>query len=442
MSSPLTLVIDDTLTLRPFQPEDAAALFALTDSNRDYLKQWLPWLNTVRQESDSLNFITDAAAQANAKKSYQFGIWQGQTLVGVIGTHNISWGNRSTSLGYWLGEAYQGQGIMTRACHTLIDHIFNGMGLNRVEIACATGNNGSCAIPRRLGFTLEGTRQQVEWLYDHYVDHYTFALLAQDWQVTRPSSLRRDYPVLEFDPATKAVINPWELLKPLGISEHVVICFFREVIETLKTAHGMKQVFRLGSEMGDAPVYVLDVDGRPVLVFHAAVGASTAAAFLEELIALGGRKFVACGGAGALDKTITVGHLMIPTSAIRDEGTSYHYLPPGREVKPHPQAVAAIEKILQRDKVDYVLGKTWTTDAIYRETPAMVQLRRSEGCLMVEMEAAAFFAVAQYRGVQFGQILYGGDDVSSETWDSRHWHKQTSLREKLFWLSAEACLEL
>ena len=438
-----TLTIDDTLSLRPFQPGDAAALFALTDDNRAYLQRWLPWLNNVRQESDSLNFITDAAHQAEAKKSYQFGIWQGATLVGVIGTHNISWGNRSTSIGYWLGEAHQGQGIMTRACHVLIDHIFNSMGLNRVEIACATGNHGSCAIPRRLGFTLEGMRRQVEWLYDHYVDHYSFALLAQDWQVApRPSALRRDYPVLEFDPATKAVINPAELLKPLGLSEHVVLCFFREVIETLKAEHGMKQVFKLGSEMGVAPVYELDVDGRPLLVFHAAVGASTAAAFLEELIALGGRKFIACGGAGALDKAITVGHLMIPTAAIRDEGTSYHYLPPSREVKPHPQAVAAIEKILQRDKVEYVLGKTWTTDAIYRETPAMVQLRRSEGCLMVEMEAAAFFAVAQYRDVQFGQILYGGDDVSSETWDSRHWQKRTSVREKLFWLSAEACLEL
>lgn len=362
--------------------------------------------------------------------------------MGVIGTHNINWSNRSTSLGYWLGEAYQGQGVMTRACRALIAHIFNDMGLNRVEIACATGNNGSCAIPRRLGFTLEGINHQVEWLYDHYVDHYLFALLAQNWQLSPTSPLRRDYPILEFDPLVKAVINPWEHLKPLGISEHGVICFFREVIETLKVTHGMKEVFKLGSEMGVAPVYELKVDGRPLLVFHAAVGASSAAAFLEELIALGGRKFIACGGAGALDKSITLGHLMIPTSALRDEGTSYHYLPPGREVQASPATINALEKILQRDHVDYVRGKTWTTDGIYRETPAMVQLRRSEGCLMVEMEAAAFFAVAQYRGVQFGQILYGGDDVSSETWDSRHWHKQTSLREKLFWLAAEACLEM
>jgi len=437
-----TLPIDDTLCLRPFQPQDAPTLFALTEANRDYLKQWLPWLNVVRQESDSLKFIEESHQQAEEKKGYQFGIWQDGILVGVIGTHAISWGNRSTSIGYWVGQTYQGQGIMTRACRALLDHIFNDMGLNRVEIACATGNTGSCAIPRRLGFTREGTRHQVEWLYDHYVDHYIFSLLAQDWPLSPASPLRRDYPILEFDPTVPAVINPWELLKPLGISEHVVICFFRDVIETLKAEHGLKQVYALGSEMGEAPVYELNVDGRPVLVFHAAVGAAAAAAFLEELIALGGRKIMACGGAGVLDKAITMGHLMVPTAAVRDEGTSYHYLPPSREVQVNPTAVAALEKVLQRDQVDYLLGKTWTTDAIYRETPAMVQLRRAEGCLMVEMEAAAFLAVAQYRGIQFGQILYGGDDVSSDQWDSRHWQKQTSLREKLFWLATEACLEL
>lgn len=442
MSSSPFLPIDDTHHLRPLQPEDAPHLFALTDQNRAYLRQWLPWLNHVQQELDSLKFIQEAQENAAARKEYQFGIWQGDRLIGMIGTHAVNWANRSTSMGYWLDAAAQGQGIMTRACEALISHVFEGMGLNRIEIRCATGNTGSCAIPRRLGFRLEGTVRQAEWLYDHYVDHYVFGLLTDEWQQPSPASLRRDYPILEFDPSVRAVINPHELLQPLLLTEHVIICFFRDVIETLKAQYGLKQVHKLGSEMGDAPVYLLDMDGRPVLVFHSAVGASCAAAFLEELIALGGRKFIACGGAGALDKTITLGHLMIPTAAVRDEGTSYHYLPPSREVQAHPEAIAAIEKIFQRDNVEYVLGKTWTTDGIYRETSAMVQLRRSEGCLMVEMEAAAFFAVAQFRGVKLGQILYGGDDVSSEQWDSRHWQSHTSLREKLFWLAAEACLEL
>ena len=132
----------------------------------------------------------------------------------------------------------------------------------------------------------------------------------------------------------------------------------------------------------------------------------------------------------------------VPHDAVRDEGTSYHYLPPSREVSASPEGVAALEQTLQARNVDYLLGKTWTTDGIYRETRAKVERRRREGCLTVEMESAAFFAVAQFRGVLFAQLLYGGDDVSGQDWDSRHWEKQSSTREKLFWLAVEACLEL
>jgi uridine phosphorylase len=181
------------------------------------------------------------------------------------------------------------------------------------------------------------------------------------------------------------------------------------------------------SEIGLHPIYEIDFQGRPVAFFHPGVGASLAAGLLEEVIARGGRKFIACGGAGVLDGEITCGRVVIPTSAVRDEGTSYHYLPPGREAAASLEGVAALKR---------------TTDGIYRETRAKVERRRREGCLTVEMEAAAFFAVAQFRGVRFAQLLYGGDDVSGEHWDSRQWDKQSSVREKLFWLAVEACLEL
>jgi uridine phosphorylase len=105
------------------------------------------------------------------------------------------------------------------------------------------------------------------------------------------------------------------------------------------------------------------------------------------------------------------------------------------------EGVSAIEKTLTARGVPYLIAKTWTTDAFYRETPAKIQLRKAEGCLTVEMEAAAFFAVAQFRGVIFAQMLYGGDDVSGADWDAREWNK-LPIRERLFWLAAEACLAL
>jgi len=251
-----------------------------------------------------------------------------------------------------------------------------------------------------------------------------------------------DFPILEFDPSPEAFIEPSKLFPKIDIAPECVVCFFQEVIDKVARDYDARTAFKMTSEMGDHPLYEIVVDGRRLALFNCGVGAPHAAALFEEVIALGCRKFIACGGAGALASQITLGHLIVPTRAVRDEGMSYHYLPPSREVEAHPGAVRAIEAVLQRDNVPYVVGKTWTTDGLYRETPGKIALRRAEGCLTVEMEAAAFFAVAQFRGVPFGQVLYGGDDLSSETWDSRHWQHQTSVREKLFWIAAEAVFGL
>ena len=250
-----------------------------------------------------------------------------------------------------------------------------------------------------------------------------------------------NYPILEFDEAAEGVLEPSRLIKPMDIPEHAVVCFFQDVITRLAQQHEARVIRHLRSEIGTHPIYEIAVEGRRLVIFHPGVGAPLAAALLEEVIALGCRTFIACGGAGVLDSAIAVGHVLIPASAIRDEGTSYHYLPPGREVSASPEAVAAIERVLQAHNIEYLVTKTWTTDAIYRETPAKVRRRRAERCLTVEMEAAAFFAVAQFRGVRFGQLLYGGDDVAAEEWSSRHWETH-NVRETLFWLAAEACLSI
>jgi len=254
--------------------------------------------------------------------------------------------------------------------------------------------------------------------------------------------MRQSYPILEFDPAPEAIIEPGRLIKPIDAPEHCVICFFQEIIEKVCQAKQARTLARMKWENGLHILREIDLDGKRLAVLHPGVGAPLAAGLLEEVIARGCKKFIACGGCGVLDREIAVGQVVVPVAAVRDEGTSYHYLPPSREVNAGPEGVAAIEKVLKARAVDYLVGKTWTTDAPYRETRAKVQLRKDEGCLTVEMEAAAFFAVAQFRGVTFAQILYGGDDLSSAEWDHRGWDKQTSIREKLFWLAAEACLTL
>jgi uridine phosphorylase len=251
-----------------------------------------------------------------------------------------------------------------------------------------------------------------------------------------------DAPILEFDPSPTAVIEPSEHIDPTDIPRHVVLCFFQDVIARAVEEFEGREIDEVRSEIGLVPVYELTIDGSRLAVVHPGVGAPLAAAFLEELIARGVTAVIACGGAGILVPDVAVGHVIVPTAAIRDEGTSYHYLPASREVEPSEVAVKAIVATLERHGVPFVTGKTWTTDALYRETRSKLRRRVEEGCLSVEMEAAAFFAVARFRGIAFGQLLYAGDDLSGDAWDGRGWDAHGSGRMRLFRLAAEAALEL
>lgn len=251
-----------------------------------------------------------------------------------------------------------------------------------------------------------------------------------------------DAPILDFDPAREAVLEPHLALTGIDLPRHVVVCFFRDAIDPFVAERGGREIGRLGSEIGLYPIFEVELDGRRVAIAQGGVGAPLAAGWLEELIAFGGRAFVAAGGAGVLVPGLVMGHVIVPTSAVRDEGTSYHYLPASREVAPTPAALEAIVATLDAREVPHVQGKTWTTDGVYRETREKVRRRVAEGCLTVEMEAAAFFAVAQFRGVSFGQILYAGDDLSGEAWDHRGWLAHATGRDLLLRLAVEAVLRI
>ena len=174
--------IDDDTELRLLENRHAEELFALTDQNREHLRRWLPWLDNNRSLEDTRAFITRSLIQYANNRGFPTGIWFKGALAGVIGYNTIDWSDRMASIGYWIGASFQGQGLVTRGCRALIDYAFNGLGLNRVEIRCATGNKRSQAIPERLGFTQEGIVRQAEWLYDHFVDHAVYGMLAGEWR--------------------------------------------------------------------------------------------------------------------------------------------------------------------------------------------------------------------------------------------------------------------
>jgi len=251
-----------------------------------------------------------------------------------------------------------------------------------------------------------------------------------------------DAPILEFDPDEHAVIEPHMVRQRMDVPTAAVLCFFSDVLHRVCVEGEARVLTQLQSAHGPHPVYEVDWDGRRVAVFHPGVGAPIASTFLEEIIETGCRNFVTVGGAGGLVPELTVGHVVVPNAAVRDEGTSYHYLPAEREVEPDPRALAAVVRVLEARRVPFVTAKAWTTDAPYRETRGKVANRVAEGCVAVDMEAAALFAVARFRRARIATILAAADDLSQEQWDDRGFIPDTSVRERLFWLAVEACAAL
>jgi uridine phosphorylase len=248
------------------------------------------------------------------------------------------------------------------------------------------------------------------------------------------------HPLFEFEESQTAVINPPMRRKVDNFPELAVACWFGDVQR--KRFAGQDPIYRIPFEHGDHEVHVVEHLGKRIAVFNPGVGAPAAAGSLEDIIALGATKIIGCGGSGIVKQGFDVGHIIVPTGAVRDEGTSHHYQPVDVAVVPHPLAVEAIDAELSDAGVPHDKGLTWTTDAIFRETPEKVARRREQGCISVEMEASAMFAVAMFRGAVYGQLLYAGDDVSAQTWDHRHWEKQTSVRERVLELALNAVCRL
>lgn len=250
-------------------------------------------------------------------------------------------------------------------------------------------------------------------------------------------------PVVEFPGGGRAVIEPSRLAgRRATIPPACVLCFFPEVLRQRHRGGGLTLIHRLRGEHDPLPVYRRGRGRRAIAVARAGVGAPFSAVVLERLIAMGGRCFIACGGAGVLDAGIEAGRVVLPTAALRGEGTSYHYLRPARSVRPHRRALAALRTACRRRGLRPVEGLVWTTDAAFRETPRQVRRRREEGCVAVEMEAAALFAVARFRRVALGAVLYAADDVSGRAWKPRGWTRLRSTREVLFDLACESCRRL
>jgi len=261
-----------------------------------------------------------------------------------------------------------------------------------------------------------------------------------EWFSKGMNLMKLEYPILEFDPHPQAILVPQVDSIRGRLPDKAVLCFFQDVLQDHLNNGKFEIVGSLKSEIGLNPIYVTSLSNQSITVMHPGVGAALAAGFLERLITAGVEKFIVCGGCGVLSEDLPVGHILIPESAVRDEGTSYHYLPPSRESYPSKEMVKKIIKTLQNMNVPFSKVKTWTTDGVYRETIAKRTRRVQEGCSIVEMEAAALFAVAAFRHVDLAVLCYAGDLVTPAKWDHRAWDKRGDSRALLFEIALQSCL--
>ncbi|RNA68637.1 GNAT family N-acetyltransferase [Alteribacter keqinensis] len=174
--------INEVTKLEILQEKHGDALFALTESGREYLSEWMPWAPDIKGAEDTKAFIRSTLKAFGNQGSLSCAIIYKEEVAGVIGFHEIDYRNKKTSMGYWLGEGFQGKGIMTEASRAFVQYAFNEIGLNRLEIRAGVENKKSRAVPERLGFMYEGTQRQVEVVNGRFIDHALYAILKEDWK--------------------------------------------------------------------------------------------------------------------------------------------------------------------------------------------------------------------------------------------------------------------
>lgn len=248
--------------------------------------------------------------------------------------------------------------------------------------------------------------------------------------------IKNEIPILEFDTSSEAVIMPNHEKLDIRLPEKAIFAFLYDEADKYASKHNSKLVGEFISNTKNFPVYVSNYKGEDICFCHAPVGASASAAFLDWLISYGVKKILSVGSCGTLID-LPENKLLIPYKALRDEGTSYHYVKPSRYMDLDLDIVSKIELGLKEKGFDILKVITWSTDGFYRETKEKVLYRLEEGCKVVEMECASLAAVAQLRKAKFGQILYSGDTLADiEKHDARSFGKEA--REFIL----EICFEI
>ena len=249
----------------------------------------------------------------------------------------------------------------------------------------------------------------------------------------------------EFDFNKTAVIEPWFVNQPVeNFPETVVSIFHHTLFSRIAEFLGGKMIAETKDVDGHWPVYEVNYKGKRFAFYKARLGAPACVGSFEDIIPMGAKRIILLGNCGVLDKSIEDCGIIIPTKAIRDEGTSYHYTPANNYIDVNKKYIPEFISVLETFGYPYVTGTTWTTDAFYRETRRKVARRKEMGAICVEMECAAMQAMCNFRGVEFFQFFYAGDNLDHSVWDPRSLSGTSRLedKEKIALLAFELALKM
>lgn len=176
----MVIKIDDKLDIHLIEQKHAQSLFNCVNENRDYLREWLPFVDRMKTIEFAQNFVKETVLRNKQETEYAFVITDQNQVIGRIGVYKIDNQNKIGEIGYWIIENQQGKGIVTKACKEIINFAFNILNLNRIEIKCGTENLKSKSIPEKLNFTKEGIIRKGELVHDTFIDLYLYSLLKTD----------------------------------------------------------------------------------------------------------------------------------------------------------------------------------------------------------------------------------------------------------------------
>ncbi len=235
----------------------------------------------------------------------------------------------------------------------------------------------------------------------------------------------------EFDREKSAVINPWNIIQPIeNMPKVAVTCYAHTTFERMIQELNAEYLTQTSCANGISPIYKAQYKGTEIALFMIGVGAPMSVGMLEEIYQMGTERVVVFGTCGVLDQSIEDCSVIIPYSAVRDEGTSYHYAPSSEEIPVNTEHLEAMRTLLDTWKIKYTVGKTWSNDAFYRETREKVRRRKAQGCVCVDMECSANAAIAAFRGKELVQFFYAADNLDKEDWDVRSLSNDSRIEDK------------